>query len=210
MKTNETLEHAYLAQKRMKTLFVAQFARPTNLKHINLRKLTPFQRALLVADGTVTQFIEAYTLAPVDVVRIAQETRTLSADHGWLKATKGTTMIDRQVLLQSESNTSSIPIALANSLIVLQRLPKIIQEGLVIEGEGLGRLLRQSGLETRRDLLWCGLEHPDDLPAIIGHLNGKPFLSRTYRIVANRQPLMLITEKFPLNVTPTNFSRTVP
>jgi hypothetical protein len=45
----------------MSDLFVAQFTRPKHLEQINLRSLTPFQRALLVLDGTVTKFIEAYT-----------------------------------------------------------------------------------------------------------------------------------------------------
>ena len=52
----------------MKDLFVAQFAKPSDLEEMNLSQLTPFQRALLTIDGTVTQLIEAYTFSPVEVV----------------------------------------------------------------------------------------------------------------------------------------------
>ena len=65
---------------------------------MNLSQVTPFQRSLLVIDGTVTQFIEAYTFSPVEVVLLHQETQTLPTDHVWLDADKGTEIIDRQVV----------------------------------------------------------------------------------------------------------------
>ena len=37
-------------------LFVAQFDRPADLQPVNMRALSPFHRALLVIDGTVTNF----------------------------------------------------------------------------------------------------------------------------------------------------------
>ena len=39
----------------------------------------------------------------------------------------------------------------------------------------------------------------NDLPDIISHLEKEEFISRTYRIMAGGQPLMLINEKFPFN-----------
>ena len=200
MSANETFEQVSLAQKRMKDLFVAQFDRPSDLEDINLSRLTPFQRALLVTDGTVTQFIEAYTLSPVNIVRLHQERQTTCTDNPWLEVPRGTGVIARHVILQTERRAGRPPTihVYATSLIVLNRTPPVIREGLALESEGLGKLLQHSGLETRRDLLWCGLERPKDLPAVLGHLEGKPFLTRTYRIVADGQPIMLINEKFPL------------
>jgi chorismate-pyruvate lyase len=200
MNTNETFERTSLTNKRMKDLFVAQFAKPADLEKINLSQLTPFHRALLVTDGTVTRFIEAYTLSPVEIVLLHQEGQTLPTEHIWLELPAGAQVVARQVILQTQQNGSENPTihTYATSLIVPHRLPKVIREGLEIEGEGLGRLLRGSGLETRRDLLWCGLERPNDLPGAIGHLKGHLFLSRAYRVVADGQPIMLINEKFPL------------
>ena len=187
----------------MKDLFVAQFAKPSDLEEINPSRLTPFQRALLVIDGTVTQFIEAYTFSPVEVVLVHQEAQTLPTDHAWLDAEKGAAVIARQVMLQTRQTDGHQPIirSYANSIIALDRIPQTIREGLTLKGQGLGKLIQRSGLETRRDLLWWGLEHPKNLPDALIRLEGKPFLSRTYRIVAAGHPLMLINEQFPLRDT---------
>ena len=201
MTVHETVEKTHISTKRMKDLFVAQFAKPLDLEEINLSQLTPFQRALLVIDGTVTQFIEAYTFSPIEVVLLDQETQTLPTDHAWLETEKGTEVVARQVVLQMETKDDQHPTvhAYATSIIVLDRIPQTIREGLTIKGQGLGQLLQRSGLETRRDLLWWGLKRPKDLPEAILHLEGKPFLSRTYRVVANEQPIMLINEQSPLD-----------
>ena len=51
--------------------------------------------------------------------------------------------------------------AYATSIIVLDRIPEMIREGLTLKGQGLGKLLQRSGLESRRDLLWWGLKRPE-------------------------------------------------
>ena len=201
MTVHETVEKAHVSTKRMKDLFVAQFAKPPDLEEMNLSQLTPFHRALLVIDGTVTQFIEAYTFSPVEVVLLHQEAQTLPTNHAWLDAEKGTEVVARHVVLQTETKDDQQPIvhAYATSIIVLNRIPQTIREGLTLKGQGLGRLLQRSGLESRRDLLWWGLKRSKDLPEMLVHLEGKPFLSRTYRVVADGQPIMLITEQSPLD-----------
>ncbi len=198
---NETAEKTDVFKKRMTDLFVAQFAKPSDLEEINLSQLTPFQRVLLGTDGTVTRFIEAYTFSPVEIVLLHQEMQTLPTDHIWLDAAKGTRVIARQVMLQTRQGVGQqLTIhTYATSLIVQNRIPQVIREGLTIKGRGLGQLVQRSSLETRRDLLWCGLERPKDLPKALIHLEGEPFLSRAYRIVADGQPIMLINEQFPLD-----------
>jgi hypothetical protein len=171
------VDKTYSAQKRIKDLFVAQSTKPPHLAPVDLRTLTPFQRGLLVIDSTLTQFIEAYTLSPVEVVVLGQKTHALSADHVWLDAPKDTAVVTRQVLLQSHSlskqgaakmgvvdmksliedcvsgGEGEAPTfyAYAVSLIVLDRLPEIIKQGLEVEGEGLGKLLAciVSSLQSR-------------------------------------------------------------
>lgn len=186
---------------RVKELFVAQPNRPAALKDINLTRLTPFQRALLVTDGTVTRFIEAYKFSPVQVILLFQARRTLHNKHFWLELPTGGNIIAREVILQTPSTDNQTPKihAYAVSQIVYERLPQNVVEGLEAGIEGLGALLQHSHLETRRDLLWWGVERATGLPSSIAHFEGKPLLSRTYRILANENPLMLITEKFPLD-----------
>ena len=200
METDITQQSGAFVNTRMKSLFVAQDKKPTTLREINFARLTPFQRGLIVTDGTVTQFIEAYTFAPVEVVLLRQETQSLSSDHEWLQLSAGEEIISRQVTLQTHRETESPAIlhTYADSLIALKRLPKFILDGLESNKQGLGRLLQRSGLETRRELLWCGIETLTDLPTAIAHLKGESFISRAYLVYTNQEPLMLINEKFPL------------
>lgn len=200
MKTDTTKQSGTFVNTRMKALFVAQDDKPATLREINLARLTPFQRGLLVTDGTVTQFIEAYTFMPVEVVLLQQMKQVLSTEHVWLQLSAGEEVISRQVVLQTHSPDKSPAIThtYADSLIVPKRLSKCILDGLESNKHGLGGLLRHSGLETRRELLWCGVETLTDLPSAIAHLEGKTFVSRAYRVFSDQEPLMLINEKFPL------------
>ena len=200
MKTDTPTQLGTFVNIRMKALFVAQDDKPETLKRINLARLTPFQRGLLVTDGTVTRFIEAYTLAPVEVVPLQHVKQTLSAENTWLQLSAGAEVISRQVVLQTHSQGKSSPIihTYADSLIVPQRLPESMLDGLASDKQGLGGLLRRRGLETRRELLWCGIEVLTDLPSTVAYLEGEKFISRAYRVFANQKPVMLINEKFPL------------
>ena len=200
MQTDPIFNSTNFVDTRVKDIFVAQAERPTTSKEINIAQLTPFQRALIVTDGTVTRLIEAYTLAPVEVVLLHQEKQTLCTEHTWLELPSGAPVIARQVVLQTPSIGNETPKiqAYATSLIVPQHLPKGILDGLESDPAGLGGILQNSGLETRRKLLWCCCEIARDLPEAIAHLEGEPLLSRTYRVFANKKPIMLITEKFPL------------
>ena len=202
MKTDTTQQSETFIHTRMKALFTAQEDSPPTLRKINLARLTPYQRGLLVTDGTVTRFIEAYTFAPVEVVLLQQSRQTLDTEHIWLKLPSGEEIISRQVVLQTHSQEEPSPIihAYADSLIVPQRLPQSLLDGLESDKQGLGGLLRCSGLETQRELLWCGMETLTDLPSAIKHLEGVTFISRTYRVFADHAPLMLINEKFPLSL----------
>ena len=200
MRTDTGKYSETLINTRMKALFVAQDDKPATLKEINLARLTPFQRGLLVTDGTVTRFIEAYTFMSVAVVLLQQTKQTLITEHTWLELSAGEEVISRRVALQSQLQDEPLPIihTYADSLIVSKRLPKSLLAGLESDKQGLGGLLRRSGLETRRELLWCGIETLTELPPEIEHLEGEPFISRTYRLFANQEPLILINEKFPL------------
>lgn len=182
----------------LEDLFVAQSAKPTQLGEINLRALTPFHRALLVIDGTVTKFIEAYTMDPIHVVRISQEDRQLPVDNDWLEAPAGTDVIAREVILRGKYSYRIY--AYAASLIVPGRLPESFKQMLEIDPGGIGRVLLSSRLETYREVLWYGKEHPEQLPSDIRNMENQEFISRTYRILANQKALMLINEKFPMEI----------
>lgn len=177
-------------------LLSAQAARPAQLELVNLRTLTPFQRALVSIDGTVTKFIEAYTLEPVESLLLGQQTQPLPTDHPWLELVAHNEVIARQVLLRGRY--SATVYAYAVSLLAPTRLPPHLLHDLAKEPAGLGRVLLNSQIENRREILWYGRETIADLPTEIARHTGHDFISRTYRILAGGQPLMLINEKFPI------------
>lgn len=179
----------------MEDLLMAQFAMPADLRELNLRTLTPFQRALIATDGTVTKFIEAYTMEQIEVIRLGQEIRPLTVDNEWLEAEKGTKVLMRQVLLRGKCSYTCY--AYAPSLIIPDRLPQFIKEGLELEGGGIGRILYGNRWETHRELLWWGKETLKNVPQAICDMAGVEVLSRTYRIIAGGKPIILINEKFP-------------
>jgi chorismate-pyruvate lyase len=178
-------------------LFVAQSVKPAHVEPINLRALSPFQRALLVIDGTVTKFIEAYTMEPVDVVRLNQEPVQLDHEHEWLEVPQGETVVARQVLLRGRYSYTFH--AYAVSLIVPERLGTAAAH-LAENGAGLGGILLDRGMETRREVLWYGKEGGDQVPKAVRDLGPGEFLSRTYRIIFSGKPVMLINERFPYGI----------
>ena len=68
---------------------------------------------------------------------------------------------------------------------------------LAVEPAGIGRVLLNSQIENRREILWYGREQVANLPEAMEVYTGSEFFSRTYRVVASGQPVMLINEKFP-------------
>ncbi len=179
-------------------LFLMQKAKPAHLNQIDIQTLTPFQRSLLVLDGTVTKFLEAYTLESIEISLLKQETQKLLTDHPWLEVPKETSVIAREVLLRGALSTKVY--AYAISWLLPERLPQEVRSGLQLENRGLGRLLLNSLIEERREVLWYGHEHIADLSSDIEPLTGKDFLSRTYRIIVGGKPIMLINEKFPFHL----------
>jgi chorismate-pyruvate lyase len=179
-------------------LFLMQKDKPAHLNQINIQTLTPFQRSLLANDGTVTKFLEAYTLESIEISLLKQETQKLLTDHPWLEVHKETNVIVREVLLCGQQSAKVY--AYADSLLLPERLPQEVKQRLQVEKGGLGRILLNSLIEERREILWYGHEHIADLSADIEQLTGKDFLSRTYRIIVGGKPIMLINEKFPLHL----------
>jgi chorismate-pyruvate lyase len=184
-------------------VFVAQNHRPPELQDVGLHDLTPYLRALLVIDGTVTQFLEACAMESMDVIRLGQLSGVLDTDDRWLETQAGEEIVKRRVMLVG-GETGRL-YTFAESVIVRGRLTGPMQKGLENEAGGLGKILLDSGLETRREVLWFGREQLNDCPAQVAAKWKGEFLSRTYRVIAGGAPLMMITERFPLSFEPGAF-----
>ena len=161
----------------------------TNSKNeiFHMERLPPFLRTLLVADGTVTKSLEAFFWEQVEVHNLGQAPACLTHKVPALDLLVGDTVLERRVrLLGMESKRV---FALAHSLIKLEALPEHLREDLQQGRIGIGELLRERGLETYREILDVGQSD------VLGET-----IYRTYRIVIQHQPAILITETFPCSV----------
>ncbi len=164
----------------------------------DLSKLPPFLRTLLVMDGTVTKALEAWFWEPVKVVPLNIESRELNKVIAGLESKIGDKALQREVILQGVDSERIF--ACARSTVLLKNLPKEIGEALELGKIGIGGLFREQGLETYREIIdidYYSAPNSDD--ELLLHLKGE-FISRSYQIWVNQNPVIIVTEFFPLKM----------
>ncbi len=163
---------------------------------LDLSILPPFLRTLLVTDGTVTKILEAYFWEPVSVDTLMQEMVTVEQAIHWINVAPKTEVLVRQARLRG-SHSDNI-YATAFSVIRSECIPASFRQRLIDREIGIGVLIRDSGLESYREVMEVGVEprrpaskaetlHPDDK------------IFRTYRIIIDGAPVILITESYPIS-----------
>jgi chorismate-pyruvate lyase len=161
---------------------------------INPKGITSFQRILLTTDGMVTEILEANFLERMKVIKLFQNSFDLDYEIPSLEIMKGCKVIQRKILLCGRISQKNH--LYAESIIVPDRLDEKIRDSLINTKKPIGAVILENRLETFREILDCGKEQAQDL-ALYFNINRSEFLIfRTYRIFANRLPIMLITEKF--------------
>ena len=159
---------------------------------VPLVDLPPFLRALLVTDGTVTKILEAYFWEPVTVDTLAQEQVAAERDIPWVEVGAGDLVLVRQAQLRGAD--SGKVYASAFSVIRTERIPSAFRQRLIDREIGIGVLIRDSGLESYREVMEVGA-----VDAGAGDQGGSRVF-RTYRIIIEGVPVILITETFPVGL----------
>jgi chorismate-pyruvate lyase len=154
-----------------------------------LTELPPFLRALMMTDGTVTKILEAYFWEPVAVDTIEQRFEEAQAAVPWVGVRQGDLCLVRDAQLRGTHSGRTY--AEAFSLIRTELIPTDFRRRLIDREIGIGALIRDSGLESYREILDVGLERSED---------GADSVFRTYRIFIDRQAVILITECFTLDL----------
>ncbi len=163
--------------------------------HLDLKILSPFQRILLTTDGTVTEILEAQFYEQIDLVKLFQETRITAIDIPYLEIKSGTEVLVRKILLRGKDSIKNY--IYAESILVPKHLDSSLQTGLHSTDKPIGRLMIESKTETFREILSCKKENADELAEHFGQSQTSILISRTYRILSDHKPVILITEKFP-------------
>jgi len=158
---------------------------------VPIEELPAFLRALLVTDGTVTKMLEAYFWEPVAVDTLRQELIEAAAEIPWIQVHAGDPVLVRRARLRGTDSGQEY--ADAFSVIRTELIPDAFRQRLVDREIGIGALIRDSGLESYREVVEIGVE-PDQ------QRNGYKGLFRTYRIIIQREPVILITETFPIDL----------
>ncbi len=164
---------------------------------IDPSKLSPFQKILLIADGTLTNILEAFLNEPIGVIKLSEEIVSITTDILPLKIKAGTEVLERQILLQGK--TSRRNWLYADSIVVLERVEEKFREKLIKSHTPIGKLWREHKTETFKEIVTYAQEPAGDLADYFDIKREDRLLSRTYRVFSNRQPVMTITEKFPEN-----------
>jgi chorismate-pyruvate lyase len=168
-----------------------------NRSPINPKDLTSFQRILLTTDGMVTEMLEAYLWERIKVVKLFQDYFCLEHDIPSLEIEKGCKIIQRKILLRGRLSQKNH--IYADSIIIPDRLDDKMRDGLLNSNKPIGLLILEDRLETFREILDCGKEQAQDLDIYFNIKRNDFLIFRTYRVLANRLPIMLITEKFSEN-----------
>ena len=92
---------------------------------------------------------------------------------------------------------SGQPLLYAEAVVALGRVDPAFLDGLVGTDKPIGILLAENRTETFREILVVEREPAGALGTHFGIDAAAELISRTYRIIARRQPMILITEKFP-------------
>jgi len=156
--------------------------------------LSLFQKVLLATDGTVTQLLEIYSGSPIKVKKLIQ-TMINDANDPWLQLNTEDRLLKRSILLCNESTN----LLYAESYFVIDRLPKTMHRQLLETDQPIGLLWRAERMETYREIASYTREPDASLAKHFNISEDTEFLGRTYRIYYQRQPLGMITEKFPIS-----------
>ena len=163
--------------------------------HIEPSSLSTFQRVLLTTDGTVTEMLEAYLLENMKIVKLAEDLVSSHNDIPALKLQKGTSIIERKILLQGKISHKNF--LYAESVIVPERLEERFQDDLLKSKTPIAKLWLQYKVETFKEIIDSGKEPTGQLADYFLVEKDDKILFRTYIVFTNRQPVMMITEKFP-------------
>jgi chorismate-pyruvate lyase len=165
--------------------------------YINPASLSPFQRIILTTDGTLTEILEAYLFEPLQVVKLSEHVIELSSAHSEMKLEPGRRVIDRKIFLQGKISMRNF--IYAESMVALERLEPTFQHELLESKVPMGKLWRQNRLETYKEIISTKKEPAQGLAKFFDIEEQDQILSRTYLVFSKQQPIIQITEKFPVS-----------
>ena len=155
--------------------------------------LSLFQKALLATDGTVTDLVALYAGEPIRVQKLDQSIREETSDV--LDCPAATPLLHRSILLCG-AVTNFLH---AESVFVLERLTASMRQQMLETDRPIGLVWKEERLETFREIREQRVAPCASIAHYFGTATTTPFVSRTYVVHHARQPLGVITERWPIS-----------
>jgi chorismate-pyruvate lyase len=163
--------------------------------HIDPSALSTFQRILLTTDGTVTHMLESYLYEQIQVVKLSEELVSLTQDIQALDLKAGTEVIARRILLRGKISRRNF--IYAESIIIPERLDEEFRQELLESKTPIGKIWFERRVETFKEIIDSGKEQAEGLSNYFDIESDDNMLFRTYSVLSQGKPTMMITEKFP-------------
>lgn len=157
--------------------------------------LPPFLRVLLVTDGTVTKSLAAYFGEPIRIGVLSHSELASERAYPVLDLLRGDLIILRRVTLNGKRSKTIY--ALAESVVASARISERLRRELSSERKGIGELIRDSRLETYRDILSIKQSTADELATDLGVKYSARVAIRRYVVCIAGQAAIEIEEVFP-------------
>jgi chorismate-pyruvate lyase len=144
----------------------------------------------------VTRLLEAYADEPIEVVKLLQAFAPADAGDASLAMAPGDRVLRRRVLLRGRHSRRTMLYAEAD--VAAQHVHPAVLEGLLRTDKPIGVLLDANRTETFREILSVNREPAGPIGLHFGTDPTVDVFARTYLILAGGQPIVRITEKFPV------------
>jgi len=180
-------------------------AQPILGDHFAMAGLSDIERILLVSDGTFTYQLETFVREPIGVeILFNKLSPVLPSTRQLLGCDAGISVWDRHTLLRGKK--TGTPYVYALCYINDNGLDPNFREELRTTQTGIGHLLAKYRMGTYREPLTYHVEEQPEYGHHLPDFPGSAFLSRTYRIIFDTRPIMIITENMPRDL----FGRSYP
>ena len=165
------------------------------LSEDKIRKLNRDLRILIATNGTLTRILSVLANDEIVVQIINQQIHDVMPKVPEFDHLTVGRVLQRNILLKGRR--SGHPFVAAESLIAIDLLPPAITTSLVETDRPIGEVMAASRIETFKEeaKVWTG-----NLPswlALDGYRNSRTgTVARRYRVIAEAQPALIITEYF--------------
>jgi chorismate lyase len=164
-----------------------------------IRKLNRDLRILIATNGTLTRILSVVANDEIVVQIVNQQILNGAANAPEVEQLPSGRVLQRNILLKGQSSGS--PFVAAESLIAIDLLPPTIMTGLTKTEHPIGEVMAASCLETFKEEAKVWISELPGWLALTGYQNSRPrTVARRYRVIADRQPVIIITEYFLRNV----------